>query len=283
MNQPTSNLPTSEQPIVFARDGVVFANSRDLAAVFGKNHRDVLRAIDDLIREEPSLPLRHFAQGVYTLPETGSQQHRCFDLTRDGFTLLAMGFTGAKALKWKLRYIEAFNTMEAQLRHGQAVVGVEELPPELRSVIGGIVKGVVAVQMREMKAELAEATRHISDLGDQIKRANLSPTFDVALSVTSLQIAEMAGLPEGKRSRGLTQAITRQMKDFCASRGIPHQRTPRELNPQQPWRFPRSAAMTWLKQHGGEGWVLHEAQLARFKSAKKGAQGVLEFPRRISP
>ncbi|NAZ37138.1 phage regulatory protein/antirepressor Ant [Rubellimicrobium sp. CFH 75288] len=109
-------VAADRQPVVFVRDGEVFATSRDVAAFFGKNHRDVMRAIDVLVEQEPDLALRTFAQGVYTLPETGAQQHRMFDMTRDGFTLLAMGFTGAKALKWKLRYIEAFNAMEAEVR-----------------------------------------------------------------------------------------------------------------------------------------------------------------------
>lgn len=104
-------------PIVFEKGGEAFANSRDVAVFFDKEHRVVLLAVDNLLKSEPSLGLHNFMQGVYTLPETtGSQQHRCFDMTRDGFTLLAMGFTGAKALKWKLRYIEAFNIMESELR-----------------------------------------------------------------------------------------------------------------------------------------------------------------------
>lgn len=37
-------------------------------------------------------------------------------MNRDGFSLLAMGFTGKKALEWKLKYINAFNEMERQLR-----------------------------------------------------------------------------------------------------------------------------------------------------------------------
>lgn len=109
-------IDPSRNPIVSAKDGEVFANSRDVAAYFGKNHRDVMRAIDNLLEQEPSLGVRNFAQGVYTLPETGDQKHRHFEMTRDGFTLLAMGFTGSKALKWKLRYIEAFNALEAECR-----------------------------------------------------------------------------------------------------------------------------------------------------------------------
>lgn len=41
--------------------------------------------------------------------------NKCYLMTRDGFSLLVMGFTGQKALEWKLRYIEAFNEMENSL------------------------------------------------------------------------------------------------------------------------------------------------------------------------
>lgn len=109
-------MNAERNPVVFTKDGEVFANSRDVAAFFGKNHRDVMRAIDALLEQAPEMRVRNFAQGSYTLPETGPQVHRCFNMDRDGFTLLAMGFTGGKALKWKLRYIEAFNAMEAELR-----------------------------------------------------------------------------------------------------------------------------------------------------------------------
>lgn len=112
---PEVAINAERQPVVFARDGEVFANSRDVAAFFGKNHRDVVRAIDTLIEQEPDLGMRNFAQTPYVEPQNG-QTYRCYDMDRDGFTLLAMGFTGTKALKWKLRYIEAFNALEAECR-----------------------------------------------------------------------------------------------------------------------------------------------------------------------
>jgi Rha family phage regulatory protein len=111
-----SATDAARNPVVTIRDGEAFTNSRDVAAFFGKEHRDVLKAIDNLLSSEPDMALRDFAQGSYTLPGTGAQQHRCFDMNRDGFMLLAMGFTGAGALKWKRRYIAAFNAMEAELR-----------------------------------------------------------------------------------------------------------------------------------------------------------------------
>lgn len=108
-------VAADRQPVVFTRDGEVFATSRDVAAFFCKNHRDVMRAIDTLIEQEADLGVRNFAQTPYVEPTTG-QTYRMYEMDRDGFTLLAMGFTGSKALKWKLRYIEAFKAMEAELR-----------------------------------------------------------------------------------------------------------------------------------------------------------------------
>ena len=108
-------LPQAGEPAVFtAADGRVVTNSRDVATFFGKRHDHVLRDIDALTVQAPAC-LPNFGEGSYTLPSTGAQQHRCFDMTRDGFVLLAMGFTGAKALALKLAYIERFNAMEAAL------------------------------------------------------------------------------------------------------------------------------------------------------------------------
>ncbi len=117
----TPALEASRRPIVIARDGEVFANSRDVAAYFAKDHNHVLRDIDALIAAAPDLGLSKFGQTPYVHPQNG-QTYRSFDMTRDGFSLLAMGFTGGKALRWKLAYIEAFNSMEAELRKSPSIV-----------------------------------------------------------------------------------------------------------------------------------------------------------------
>jgi Rha family phage regulatory protein len=133
----TDDINSKRQPIVTIRDGEAFANSRDVAAFFDKEHRHVLDAIDKLIAAEPKLGGAEFSAGVYTLASTGPQQHRCFDMTRDGFALLAMGFTGTKALKWKLRYIEAFNIMEAELRERAKTAPMIDVndPAQLRGLL----------------------------------------------------------------------------------------------------------------------------------------------------
>ena len=110
-----TQIDAVRQPIVFAKDGEVFATSRDVAAFFAKDHRNVLRDIDNLIAAEPQLGLLNFAQTPYVEPSNG-QTYRMYEMDRDGFTLLAMGFTGGKALKWKMRYIEAFKALEAECR-----------------------------------------------------------------------------------------------------------------------------------------------------------------------
>lgn len=113
----TELLPheAERNPIVFTREGEVFANSRDVATYFGKRHDHVMRDIANLIAAEPELGLLNFGDTPYVEPQNG-QTYKSFDMDREGFELLAMGFTGAKALKWKRAYVRAFKMMEDQLR-----------------------------------------------------------------------------------------------------------------------------------------------------------------------
>ncbi len=107
-------MTTTNTPIVTIKNNAVVANSRDVAAYFGKEHFNVLQDIDALIKAAPEAEL-NFQVCSYKSVE-GGRSYRAFDMTRDGFTLLAMGFTGKKALQFKLRYIAQFNAMEAEQR-----------------------------------------------------------------------------------------------------------------------------------------------------------------------
>lgn len=89
----------------------IFANSLQIAEVFEKNHSHILRAIDNLPNDE--FKSLNFKYDNYF--DKKGEQRKCYNLTRDGFSLLVMGFTGQKAYKWKIEFIKAFNLMEAEL------------------------------------------------------------------------------------------------------------------------------------------------------------------------
>lgn len=104
-------------PIVVAKMGRAICNSRAVADFFGKRHDHVLRDIDSLTTMAPACaPNFGATQTKALMPNGGSRLVRSFDMTKDGFTLLAMGFTGPKALRFKLAYIQRFNEMETRLR-----------------------------------------------------------------------------------------------------------------------------------------------------------------------
>lgn len=96
----------------------IVTSSRVVAEKFEKNHRDVLKAIRELMegmRKTSQTPSEMFYETTYTSEQNG-QKYPEFIMNRDGFSLLAMGFTGEKAVKWKLEYIKEFNAMETELR-----------------------------------------------------------------------------------------------------------------------------------------------------------------------
>lgn len=86
-----------------------------MAAYFGKAHKNVLQDIDALLEQAPSFELNFQPIEIETKVGFGIRKDRAFDMSRDGFTLLAMGFTGKKALASKLKYIQQFNRMEEEL------------------------------------------------------------------------------------------------------------------------------------------------------------------------
>lgn len=96
----------------------VVVSSRQIAESFGKEHKHVLDSIEKYIRAENSALTNWFYKTTYKAG-TG-KSYPMYLMTRDGFSLLVMGFTGEKALEWKIKYINAFNSMEKQLKEIQA-------------------------------------------------------------------------------------------------------------------------------------------------------------------
>lgn len=104
-------------PTLLTQNGQATATSLQIAEHFGKRHDNVIRAIRNLEVPDDYRDL-NFEAAITRVPgpKGALRDEPMYRITRDGFALLAMGFTGKEAMRWKLAYITAFNAMEAKLR-----------------------------------------------------------------------------------------------------------------------------------------------------------------------
>lgn len=102
--------------IVFqGSEGQPLTNSVLVAEKFDKRHCDIIKKIKGLLNDSPQKCGQFFVSSTYT--DSSGKENLMYIMNRDGFTLLAMGFTGQKALQFKLDYIDAFNKMEQTIRN----------------------------------------------------------------------------------------------------------------------------------------------------------------------
>lgn len=114
--------------IVFENNNEAVTSSRLVAEYFGKRHDTVTRAIKNL-KCSKEFNARNFAVVNYTDKKGETRQE--YLMTKDGFTILAMGFTGAKAMQFKEAYINAFNKMESLLKGNSTILQLEKRIQEL--------------------------------------------------------------------------------------------------------------------------------------------------------
>ena len=108
--------------LVIMKNKQVVTSSLQVAETFRKQHKHVLEAIDELKQGLAENSADLFYEDIYVHPQN-KQSYRQVIMNRDGFTLLAMGFTGQKALK----YIEAFNQMEKEIQQPKLPTSKREL------------------------------------------------------------------------------------------------------------------------------------------------------------
>lgn len=108
--------------LVYLEKEEAVCSSLDVSRSFGKRHDNVLRAIGGLLENEETQKM--FKKLNY-VDSQNKQQYPMYLMNRDGFSLLVMGFTGKKALDWKLKYINAFNQMEKIIRERQSQSWIE--------------------------------------------------------------------------------------------------------------------------------------------------------------
>ena len=97
--------------VISESNGELVVSSRQVAKNFGKEHKHVLESVRTILAAENSAT-KFFYESTY---DNRGKEYPEYLMNRDGFSLLVMGFTGSKALEWKVRYIQAFNAMEAKL------------------------------------------------------------------------------------------------------------------------------------------------------------------------
>lgn len=158
--------------ILSVKNNEPVASSRQIAESFGKEHKVVLRAIENIKAQNCALTSMFF-ETIYTAG-TG-KAYPMYLMNRDGFTLLAMGFTGKAALEWKLKYIAAFNEMEKRLTQPKQLSKTEILSQAL----------LIAHE------ELEESKKQITALTAQ--NAELTPKAEFADAITASKATILIG------------------------------------------------------------------------------------------
>ena len=157
-------------------NGSLVVSSRRVADNFGKQHKHVLEAIEN-IKAENSALIDMFYETSYKAG-TG-KSYKEYLMNRDGFSLLVMGFTGKEAMEWKIKYINAFNEMERKLAKPQLT------PAEQMA------QGLIAAQQL-----LEEKSKQVAHLAMTIEEQKPKVLFADAVSAskTSILIGDLAKL-----------------------------------------------------------------------------------------
>lgn len=166
--------------VLSMQSGEPVASSRQIAENFEKRHDHVMRDIDAIKKDVPNFGEMFFET---TAPDSYGREQRAYLMNRDGFTLLAMGFTGKAALEWKLKYIAAFNEMEKKLA---------EQPQLTRSQL-------LATALIAAHEELEEKDKRIAELTPDAEFARAVCIADNCRTATS--IAKDYGLTAEKLNK----------------------------------------------------------------------------------
>lgn len=195
--------------IVFkSNDNRVVTNSLLVAEKFEKNHRDVTRAIRELLGSAQNCA-HLFTESTYA--DTQGKSQPMYIMNRDGFSLLVMGFTGEKALRFKLEFIEAFNKMEELIRTGGFQIP-QNYVEALRLAADQTEKLEVANKL------LNQVNKEVSIL--KPKAELMDKVLDTDQKIDVGQLAKILGLPYGRNT--LFQKL-RERGIFFTNRNEPKQ------------------------------------------------------------
>lgn len=139
---------------LFNKGGQIVVSSRTIADDFSKRHADVIRAIEEYLTDAEVRSLNCLIESSYI--DSKGEARKEYLITRDGFSLLIMGFKGKEALQWKLKYIEAFNKMEEIIKNSVPQISKRQ------ELILNIVDSKNQFEMASAIKELEEYTHQIA-------------------------------------------------------------------------------------------------------------------------
>lgn len=179
----------------------VVTSSRNVAEHFEKEHRNVIQSIENLFKTADKKDVLKIQQMFFeaTEPDSYGREQKIYYMNWKGFSLLVMGFTGAKALSWKLKYTEAFEKMQKRL----SVPQLERMPRYKTRMVGTAVRdiGKTAENIEQVYAvkhgmALAVATDMIGNIygfdASPLKR--LLPAEENPGYLNATRIAEKLGI-----------------------------------------------------------------------------------------
>lgn len=174
--------------LVIMHDQQAVTTSLILAEAFNKQHKNVIQAIEAKIEpaENSARYKRMFYEGIYT--DKKGEQRKMYYLNRDGFTFIAMGFTGRKADEFKLKYIDAFNRMEEQIKKTYVIQKQDSY--------------MITDPVQRAKRWIEEQEEHQVKLDEEVRKNEiLQPKAlfadSVAASHTTILIGELAKILRG--------------------------------------------------------------------------------------
>jgi Rha family phage regulatory protein len=163
--------------LVIIEDGQAVTTSLKVAEYFGKDHFIVLRDIRNILKSVAS----DFGAYNFVLSSYVSEQNKeqpMYLLTRDGFVLVAMGYTGPKAMQFKVAYITAFNTMEAKLQGKTEPLTNEELTDRAAHRIAGqILPAFTKTISKQLSKDIVDQVRNLPH-GETLLPPEAEPTDD---------------------------------------------------------------------------------------------------------